>query len=108
MKYIILIFLIGLSSQALADTEDSGKITNIYVTSTGLIAFKINGGRQGIPNAVNSYNCSTGGGWVGYDSSADPVVKSAILTAKASNMDVVVSIDGCHNGWFKVRALQLN
>jgi hypothetical protein len=53
-------------------------------------------------NAVASNQCPSNNGWAGH-AEADPVLKSAILAAKASGIQVTVTIDGCLGRWFKIK-----
>jgi hypothetical protein len=107
MKKLLILAICLIPLKSFAYTQDSGKITNIFVSPTGSIAFKVNNGREGIPNAVAVYSCSSGGGWIGHNS-ADPVLKSAVLAAKAANMDIVITIEGCEGDWFKVKDMYIN
>lgn len=100
---VLLLFLPFLS---VAYTQDTGKITDIFVSQNGSLAIKINSGKQGIPNAAKKFNCTSGSGWVGL-SNPHSIIVSAIMTAKTTKEEVVVTIDGCEGGWFKIKDMYI-
>ena len=102
----VVVFVIGClaSGFAYSYSQDTGKISRIFVNPAGAIAFKL---EHGFPKAVETNQCSTNNGWVGLGSS-DPVVKSAILAAKAAGDTVTATIDGCEGTWFKLKDIYIN
>ena len=103
-KLTFLLFFLPFFSVAF--TQDTGKITDIFVSQNGSLAIKVNGGRQGIPNATKKFNCTSGGGWVGL-SNPHSIIVSAIMTAKTTKEEVVVTIGGCEGGWFKIKDMYI-
>lgn len=85
-------------------SQDSGVVSNVFVTPSGLIALKLD---QGFPNAQTSNQCPGNNGWAGHKS-ADPILKSAILMAKASGGQISVIVEGCEGAWFKIKDIYLN
>lgn len=83
-------------------SQDNGKISQLFVTPAGSLGFQLVGGKEGIPNAVTKFSCTSGGGWIGH-ATMDSVFKSVILAAKASDSEVAVTIEGCEGSWFKVK-----
>ncbi|TQV74920.1 hypothetical protein FLL45_08145 [Aliikangiella marina] len=108
-KYFILITMLLISQNICASefSQDTGKVANLYVTPGGTIAFKLSGGRAGIPNAVAKFSCTTNGGWIGHET-MKPIFESAILAAKTAGNEITVTIDGCEGGWFKVKDIYFN
>jgi hypothetical protein len=93
---------------ASAATQDSGTIKTFYATSGGMFAIQLS---NGFSNAFAAYppNASgcgavTANGYAGL-TTADPILKSALLSAKAAQEPVRISIDGCDSNnptWFKI------
>lgn len=80
-------------------SQDIGKISTLYVSIDGDMAFILTGG---FPNAIATGQCPGNNGHAGLLTTADPAFKSAILAAKAAQQTVRVTISGCLGGWFKV------
>lgn len=104
MKFIILFIGCVFSSLALAYSQDTGTISRVYVSPAGAIAFKL---ESGFPKAIETNQCANSNGWAGLDSSA-PVLKSAILAAKAAGNTVTATIEGCEGTWFKIKDIYIN
>lgn len=79
----------------MAETYDSGEISNLYVNVDGHIAIKLN---NGFPNAKSSNECpgntDWAEGWAGTTKNS-PVLKSALLAAHTTQAKVTVVISGC-------------
>lgn len=106
MKNFFSLFCMLLSSAVLAAspwTQDTGKITEIYVNASGSVAFRMDVPFQ---NAISDGQCPSSNGWAGH-AAADPVLKSAILAVKAAKQTVTVTISGCEGGWFKVASIYI-
>ena len=92
------------SSIVQAYTQDVGKVTEVYVTSDGTVAFRMSGGFQ---KAGTQYHCNNNdANFFAGALNPDPVFKSALLTAKAQNLTATVTIYGClgndSRNWFSV------
>ncbi len=107
MNKFAILFVLFLSTNSYAYTQDSGKITNMFVTPTGTLGFKVGGGKQGIPKAASEYQCTSGGGWIG-NSDMDATMKSVIIAAKMAGNNVTVTIQDCNGTWFKLKDLYVN
>lgn len=90
--------LSGISLSASA-SQDIGKISTIFVSTSGDIAITLTGG---FPNATESNQCFGYKEYAGIPASADPAFKSTLLAAKAAQQTVRVIISGCQGGWFKI------
>ena len=88
-----------------AGTEDIGTVVELFTTPTGGIAIHLS---NGFPNAVAAGECTTSNGWAGH-LTADPVLKAALLSAKATGQTVRVAISGCEGSgaWWKIEAVYL-
>jgi hypothetical protein len=99
---MLVVLLISTSVMATSYTQDSGKISSLYANAGGSVAVKLD---SGFLNAVAGNQCSNIGpnGWAG-NNAADPLLKSALLAAKTSNQNVVLTVQGCESGgaWFKL------
>jgi len=104
MKYIGAGLLISLSSLSFGYSQDAGIVTRVFVSSGGEIAIQIEGGFK---DSIADGQCASNNGWAGH-SSADPVLKAAILAAKASGQSLTVTTEGCNGAWFKVKDLYIN
>jgi hypothetical protein len=110
MRRLISCFLLLASSANAfaAYASDSGKIVEIYTTTDGAMAFRLDGG---FPNANTQASC--GGSpdiWAGVVASSDRNIKAAILMAKALGSDVVVTSLGCaepNTSWIRVIVFQI-
>lgn len=88
-----------LTSTAVAgSSQDKGVVSRVYVIPQGAIALKL---KNGFPNAIETAQCPENNGWAGINAS-DPVLKSAILTAKTTGSPLTVNIIGCEGAWFKI------
>jgi len=97
MKNLLVLFVVIFSNMAFSATTDVGTVSQVYVSYAGHIAVKLN---EGIPNITAAGECS-GATWVGRYT-ADPVMKSVLIAAKASGAKVTVSASGCEGGWAKL------
>lgn len=80
-------------------SQDSGRIVEIFVNTNGAIALRLD---NAFPNAFASKQCPNGDGtWAG-TVLADPIFKATLLMAKSRSSPVVVTIEGCEGGWFKI------
>lgn len=104
MKYLGVALLVFFSSLSYGYSSDSGKVTRVFATAGGAFAVQIKGGFH---NAIANSECVTNNGWAGH-SSADPVLKSGILAAKASNQSITVITEGCNGSWLKIRSIYIN
>jgi hypothetical protein len=104
MKYALGLILVAVTSSVCA-TSDTGIITNIFVSASGSVAVKLDGG---FPNSDNAGECPSYNGWAGVSASTDPAIKSAMLAAKVSGSNVALSITGCNGGWLNVNAIYVN
>lgn len=101
--------LMVMASQCVAYSQDSGVIGKVYVSSIGGIAITLQGG---FSNATAAQECPGNNGFAGMPagSGADPLLKSAILAAKASGQNVTVTTEGCEAGgnWLKLTGIYLD
>ncbi|WP_163835762.1 hypothetical protein [Spartinivicinus ruber] len=98
-KLTLLICMLLCSANALAKySQDTGKIKEVYVSYGGAIAILLD---RPFANAISTNQCPSSNAYAG-NTSADPALKSAILTAKSSGQTVRVTIEGCDSGWFKI------
>ena len=113
MKLIIAIAAISLSVSsfytfAAPYTQDTGKIKTLFVSASGAVAITLD---TGYPNAKSGGQCATAGDFAGV-SSVDPVLKSALIAAKAAQQPITVTISGCEpssgNGWYKIGDVYIN
>jgi hypothetical protein len=98
-----LLLLAGMliSSAAVAGvSQDSGHITQLYVSDSGTIAILLDGG---FPNSVAASQCPTANGFAG-STTANNSLKAALMTAKATGSAVAVTTQGCdaNGGWIKI------
>lgn len=84
---------------AAAYTQDTGTISQVYVSAAGTLSVRLDGG---FPNAVADGQCPGNNGWAGVLSTVDANIKSSLLMAKISGDRVVVTISGCQGAWFKI------
>lgn len=105
IKNLLFFCLLPVMANAQTYSQDTGKVSELYVSSSGSFAIKLDGG---FVQADADNQCSTVGstGWAGH-AAADPLLKSAVLTAKTSGQTVTVTIQGCEasGGWFKLMDL---
>lgn len=85
-------------------TQDAGKIKTFYANASGGFALQLD---VGFPNAQAGGQCTTNNGWAG-NSTADPILKSTLLAAKASQQTVNVTIQGCDGSWYKIIDVYVN
>ncbi|MDW6005373.1 hypothetical protein [Vibrio mangrovi] len=104
-KKVLLIGALFFSTygNAASYSQDTGSVSQVYVSPSGSIALLLQGG---YPNAVSSRQCPSSNGWAGV-SNADGAFKSVILAAKTSGQKLTVTINGCEGGWFKIQDLYL-
>ena len=79
---------------------DAGIISTLYADRTGNLAVKLD---NGFPNSVAAGECSTFNGWAGVPA-GNTELKAVLLSAKASQSPVRLSISGCEAGgaWLRV------
>lgn len=91
-----------------ASSLDTGKVKVFYASGAGAIGVILD---SGYPNAQSSGQCVTAndGGWGG-STTADPILKSTLLAAKASQQSVTIVIQGCEMGgnWYKITDVYVN
>jgi len=87
-------------------TIDTGKVIEIYTHPDGQMALKLD---NGLPNSNSENNCgSANNEWAGVASTVDSSIKSAILTAKATQSEVVlVTLGNCEGGWIRIEAMHV-
>lgn len=103
MKYLYLFALLFSSYTFASYSQDTGIVSQVYVSPNGAIALKLKGG---FPNATSSVQCENNNGWAGLKL-ADPVIQSVIIAAKTSGQNLRVTISGCEGRWFKIIDLYL-
>jgi len=101
MRKIFIFLTIGLlAASAIAVppySSDTGKITTLFTNTGGAVAIQLDGG---FPHAVADGQCPAANVYAGF-TTADPMIKSALLAAKATGTTITVIITGCANGgWF--------
>ena len=101
---IVIASLMGIVSIPSLATDDYGKIKKLYADHDGNIAVQLVGG---FPNSNAANECPSNNGWAGH-LNPDPLLKSALLAAKASGVNVTLSISGCANNWLKVNAVYIH
>ncbi|MDL5364066.1 hypothetical protein QSH18_00430 [Xanthomonas sp. NCPPB 2654] len=86
--------------------DDSGKIVEIYAHPDGQIALKLD---NGLPNSNTTNNCGVSSNpWAGVATTADPIVKAAILSAYTSKSNVtLVTMGKCVGTWIKIEAMHV-
>ena len=100
MKYLLATVLLIMSSSVFAGGE-RGIISELYADADGNIAVKFEGG---FPNAEAANKCPNYTGWAGNRAVA-PILKSTLLSAKASRSTITLAISGCDGGWLKINAV---
>jgi hypothetical protein len=92
--------LAGIAQVHAGYAQDSGKIVELYANDQGSIAIRLDGG---FPNSVSSSQCPTSNGWAG-NGTANNSLKAALMTAKATGSNVLLTTQGCDAGgaWLKV------
>lgn len=106
MKSVLLVTaLMSVSATGHAASEDVGTIGDLYTNPAGAIAIRLSNGFQ---NAISAGECATSNGYAGL-MAADPVIKAALLTAKAGGQSVRVIISGCESSgaWWKISAVYI-
>ena len=66
-----------------AGSDDTGTVVELFTTPTRGIAIHLS---NGFPNALAAGECTMSNGWAGH-LTADPVLKAALLSAKAHRAD---------------------
>jgi len=99
MKKLILLLLLFSSSSFANYSVDTGKIKSVFVNPNGAIAVTLT---NGFPNAKKSDQCPNSNGWAGLGNSAN-IFKSALLSAKATQDNVKIVIEGCEGGWYRIK-----
>lgn len=100
----------SMAEAASAYKQDTGIITSLYVTTSGAIAIKLN---NGFPQSYGDGQCAGASlnGFGGNSSITDPLMKSVLLTAKAAQQSITVTVVGCDSGntnWFKITDVYVN
>ena len=93
------VLLVSGTTFSLPYTQDIGKIQKLFVSADGSVAFTLS---SGFKNAIADNQCPAAKDYAGLLSTADPIIKSTILAAKAAQQTITVTIIGCHVGWFKI------
>lgn len=103
MKKPIAILIINMLPAVTFAAADTGVISSLYADTTGNVAIKLD---KGFPNSIAAGACSTHNGWAGVPAS-DTVLKAVLLSAKASQSPVTLSISGCEAGgaWLKINGV---
>ena len=103
---ITLIFLLFSSNSYAKNFEISGKVIELYANETGSIAVRLNTHNEYHSSAKAA--CPSYNGWTG-NINADPILKSALLAAKASQTTVRISVRGCDAGgaWAKAASVYM-
>jgi len=102
LNFVAIFCALAMSQIALpasAWIQDTGVITEMYVSASGSVAVKLTGG---FPNAVADGQCPSYNGWAGVASTVDPNMKASLLMAKISESPVVLTISGCQGAWMKI------
>lgn len=94
-----------LSTSALANS-DSGKIIELYSRLDGAMAVRLN---TGLPNSSQDTKCGgTSLDWAGVPATADPSIKSALLSAHAMGKNVeLVTFGNCVSNWVQIEAMHI-
>ena len=99
MKKILVIMTLVVSFSCYAAT-DTGVISQLYVDQNGNVGLQLD---NGFPNAVSAGDCPSNNGFAGITVSNN-ILKSALLSAKATQSSVTLSFSGCTNNgnWLNV------
>lgn len=100
MRNLFAVMLLVMSSSVFAAGE-RGIISELYADADGNIAVKF---ENGFPNAEKENKCPNYKGWAGNRNVA-PILKSTLLSAKASRSTITLAISGCDGGWLKINAV---
>lgn len=99
---IVATLLVLFVNNALASgySQDTGTISSMYTSNDGVIAITLS---NGFANARSSNQCSTSNGWAGNVGMGN-VLKAALISAKANDLSITVTIIGCEAGgnWFRI------
>jgi|GEM_PF-2982912 hypothetical protein len=96
----VMLTLLSAHSFANANFSATGKIIELYASESGGIAIRLDTHKNYESQAKTG--CPNYNGWTG-NINADPILKSALLAAKASKATVRISVRGCEAGgaWAK-------
>ncbi|PCK29590.1 hypothetical protein [Pseudoalteromonas piscicida] len=102
----VMLSLLSAPSFANAIFEISGKVTELYASETGSIAVKLNTHNEYQSSAKAA--CPRYNGWTG-NTNADPILKSVLLAAKASQTTIRISVRGCEadGAWAKAASVYM-
>lgn len=102
----VMLLLLSEHSFANANFEISGKVIELYANETGSIAVRLNTHNEYHSSAKAA--CPSYNGWTG-NINADPILKSVLLTAKASQTTIRISVRGCEAGgaWAKAASVYM-
>jgi len=104
LKLCAFVVVFGVMTNCFAYTSDTGKVSRVYTSPSGAIAFQIVGGFK---KADESGECENNNGWAGLVET-DSFLKSLILAAKLSGQSVTVALEGCQGSWIKIKDIYLN
>jgi hypothetical protein len=106
LKLIVFSFIAMPALAAPPYSADTGKITTLFATATGAMAIQLDGG---YPHATADGQCPGAGNFSGF-STADPILKSALLAAKSAGTTVTIITVGCvaGGGWFGLSQVYVN
>lgn len=87
-------------------SSDKAKISTLFVDTSGSIAITLS---NDFSAARTQNQCPSANGFAGH-TNADPIMKSALLAAKAADKEVTVVTSGCTAGdhWFNIIALYVH
>ncbi|HET9867140.1 MAG TPA: hypothetical protein VFQ06_07610 [Nitrospira sp.] len=96
--FVALLTLASISTSALAASTEEGRITTLYTDNAGNIAVQLD---TGFPNSTTE--CITYNGWAGIVA-ANANVAAALVSAKANNSTVLITISRCTHGgsWLSI------
>ena len=102
LKYLLIYIMLFSMSSVEAASSDEGTISQMYVSASGNVAIQLT---NGFSNSIANNECPGFNGWAG-NTAADPMLKSALLAAKSSGSNVMLTISGCMAGtvWLKIIA----
>jgi hypothetical protein len=98
----------SLSAIAAPYVQDTGKIKNLYISTSGNVGIQL---ETGFPNSASGGQCATANAnSYGGNVTADPAFKSALLAAKAAQQTITVTVQGCEasGAWFKIIDVYIN
>ena len=89
--------------------SDKGHISVYFASGSGNVAIQLD---HSFPNAIAAGECPTadGSAYAGVSAAVDPILKSTILAAKASDSEVTIITEGCEvgGGWYKLKDMYIH